>query len=111
MRTARRPINVTCLVQPICIVAICCCSLASVSRGAVIVVTNRTAVAISLSLEPVAPPVVRPREFRIDAGDCVPIPLAEPARMVFESACRPREYRIAPAGLYYFGKKPDGQID
>lgn len=31
--------------------------------------------------------------------------------MVFQSAGQPREYLIRPAGLYYFGNKPDGQID
>ncbi len=47
----------------------------------------------------------------IDAGDCVPIPLAEPAHMAFQSAGQPKKYLVAPGGLYYFGNKPDKQLD
>jgi hypothetical protein len=74
-------------------------------------VTNRTAVAVSFCLKSATPTVLEPREFRIDAGDCVPIPLAEPARMIFRSADQPKEYLTVPGGLYYVGKRPDGQVD
>jgi hypothetical protein len=75
------------------------------------VVTNRTPAAVSFRLEAAAASAFGPRDFAIEAGDCIPIPLAAPADMQFQSAGQARKYRVAPGGLYYFGKKPDGSFD
>jgi len=90
---------------------LCCCCWLSRSLGSVIVVTNRTAASVSLRLETAAASALGPRDLVIEAGDCIPIPLAAPADMQFQSAGQTRKYRVAPGGLYYFGKKPDGSID
>src|SRR5262245_45541179 len=111
MRAALGRTNVTRHFPQFCIAAICCCSLSSTSCGAVIVVTNRTAAAVSFRLESATPTVLKPREIVLDGGDCVPIPLAEPAHMLFRAVGEPKVYLIAPGGLYYIGKKPDGQTD
>ena len=47
----------------------------------------------------------------IEAGDCVPIPLGESAQLAFQSAGQTKKYLVVPGGLYYFGKKPDGEVD
>lgn len=94
-----------------CLVVLCCCDWLSRSYGSVIVVTNRTAASVSIRLETAAASALGPRDLVIEAGDCIPIPLAAPADMQFQSASQTRKVRVAPGGLYYFGKKPDGSVD
>jgi hypothetical protein len=94
-----------------CLVVLCCCGWLSRSCGSVIVVTNRTAASVSIRLETAVASALGPRDLVIEAGDCIPIPLAAPADMQFQSASQTRKYQVAPGGLYYFGKKPDGSVD
>jgi hypothetical protein len=83
----------------------------SPSYGSVIVVTNRTAASVSIRLETAAASALGPRDLVVEAGDCIPIPLAAPADLQFQSTSQTRTVRVAPGGLYYFGKKPDGSVD
>src|SRR6478609_3487707 len=94
-----------------CLVVLCCCGWLSRACGSVIVVTNRTAASVSIRLETAAASTLDPRDVVIEAGDCIPIALAAPADLQFQSASQTRRYRVAPGGLYYFGKKPDGSVD
>jgi hypothetical protein len=62
-----------------------------------------------LELEPDA--ASHSRDFTLDAGDCIPIPLFGPAQMRFDSAGQAKKYQVFPQGLFYFGQTGDGQID
>jgi hypothetical protein len=88
-----------------------CLSLASAARASVIVVTNRTRAAVSFRLELEPATVSHSRDFTLDAGDCIPIPLFGPAQMCFDSAGQAKKYQVFPQGLFYFGQTGDGQID
>lgn len=86
-----------------------CWCLVGPANASVLVITNRARTSVTFQLA-TEKGTADPREFKIESGDCLPIPLTEAVHLSHISAGQRQQYRVEPECLYYFHDQRKGQL-
>ena len=82
-----------------------CAGPAAPLGAAVVVVANRSKEEVHFTVQP---PEGKPQEFKLAAGDLVPIPTAGRVEVRFAAGKDERKFQLQPNSAYFFGDFPSG---